>query len=499
MSDLCSEKGKIESAKITDHTHYSHPTEGKQILLTDFTEKNKTAKNKLDAAPAVAAAANPKWAKQEDALRNEEDISESGRIFFRNLAYTVCEADLRAVFEPFGPVAECNLPIDVVTRAIKGFGTVTFVMPEHAVRAFSELDGTIFHGRLFHLIPGKSRDDDDEAAATAAADGLSFKQRKQLQQKKEAGSAHNWNTLFMGADQVANVLATTYGTSKEHVLDAATGGSGAAVRLALGETEIIIEMKAFLERNDVVLDAFEPAAQVRRSGTVIVAKNLPAGTTARELQPLFGKFGPLGRLVLPPSGVTALVEFLEPTEARAAFRKLAYSKFKTLPLYLEWAPEGAFRTKATQALAELPDNPFEKSAAETEQVAKINAFADSRRAEHAEKERQLAAANEAAAAADADLADDTPAEPETTLFLRNLNFATREPAIRQHFAVLGKIHSVQVALKKDPDNPQKPISLGYGFIQFKRKATAERALQEMQFTQIEGNKVELKRSDRTLQ
>lgn len=442
------------------------------------------------------AAANPKWAKQEDALRNEEDISESGRIFFRNLAYTVCEADLRAVFEPFGPVAECNLPIDVVTRAIKGFGTVTFVMPEHAVRAFSELDGTIFHGRLLHLIPGKSRDDE---ALDAEADGLSFKQRKQLQQKKEAGSAHNWNTLFMGADQVANVLASTYATSKEHVLDAATGGSGAAVRLALGETEIIIEMKAFLERNDVVLDAFEPSTQMKRSGTVIVAKNLTAGTTARELQPLFGKFGLLGRLVLPPSGVTALVEFLEPTEARAAFRKLAYSKFKTLPLYLEWAPEGTFRTAATKALEQLPDNPFEKSAAEVEQTAKINAFSDSRRAEHAEKEREQAEKNAAAAAADAEIADDTPAEADTTLFLRNLNFATREPAIRQHFAALGKIHSVQVALKKDPDNPQRPISLGYGFIQFKRKETAERALQELQFTQIEGNKVELKRSDRTLQ
>lgn len=394
------------------------------------------------------------------------------------------------------------MPVDAVTRSIKGFGTVTFVLPEHAVRAFSELDGTIFHGRLFHLIPGKNRDA-DELLDAEEANGLSFKQKKALKQRKEAGSSHNWNTLFMGADQVANVLARSYDTSKEHVLDTATGGSGAAVRLALGETEIVAEMKEFLERNDVQLDAFAAALPKKRSGTVIVAKNLPAGTTARELQPLFEKFGPLGRLVLPPSGVTALVEFLEPSEARAAFRKLAYSRFKNLPLYLEWAPDDAFRTKATTALAALPENPFEKTAAEeaTEKAgrAKVNAFADERRAEHAERERQEAEVSAAAAAEADEIADETEPEEGTTLFLRNLNFTTREPTVRQHFANLGKIHTIQVAMKKDPDNPQQPISLGYGFIQFKLRETCERVLQTMQFTTIDGNKVELKRSDRTLQ
>lgn len=87
-------------------------------MFTDFTEKNKQAKNKLEPA-AEPLPKNPKWAKQEESMKNEEDISESGRIFYRNLAYTVVENDLREVFEPYGPVAEVNLPIDPVTRAIK--------------------------------------------------------------------------------------------------------------------------------------------------------------------------------------------------------------------------------------------------------------------------------------------------------------------------------------------------------------------------------------------
>lgn len=449
-------------------------------------------------AAAAAASKNPKWAKQEDALKTEEDISESGRIFFRNLPYTVVESDLRQVFEPYGPVVELNLPIDSVTRTVKGFGTVTFVMPEHAVRAFNELDGTIFHGRLLHLIPAKAKDDipDEEAEA-----GLSFKQKKELKQRRLAGSAHNWNTLFMGADAVANVLAKSYGTTKEHILDTSAGGSSAAVRLALGETEIILQMKKFLEENDVQLDVFNDAvAAKKRSGTVILAKNLPANTEHSDLQPLFAKFGLISRIVLPPSGVSALIEFLEPTEARAAFKRLAYSKFKNLPLYLEWAPDGTFRTPGTKAMA---DKMVAKEQAPPPVVGRVNVFAK-RPTESAPPSNESTkddGAKEQKQEEEADEVDDTPPELGTTIFLRNLNFKTREPTIRQHFRAVsgGRIHMIQVAMKKDPDNPQRPISLGYGFIQFKRKETAEKVLTDMQFTQIDGNQVELKRSDRTLQ
>lgn len=55
-------------------------------------------------------------------------------------------------------------------------------------------------------------------------------------------------------------------------------------------------------------------------------KNLPAGTQVSELQEVFGRFGDLGRVLLPEGGITAIVEFTEPTEAKQAFRKLAYTK-----------------------------------------------------------------------------------------------------------------------------------------------------------------------------
>lgn len=483
---------------------------GKQVILIDFTEKNKEAtlrKDDPDSAKTEKSNKNPKWAKQEEALKNEEDISESGRIFFRNLSYTVNEEQLQELFEKYGPVTDISLPIDPVTRKIKGFGTVTFVMPENAVQAFSELDGSTFHGRLLHLIPGKSRDDDDDNVNT---ENMSFKQKKELEMKKTAGSSHNWNTLFLGANAVANTLAKNYQTTKEQILDTAGGGSSAAVRLALGETELIIEMRKFLEANDVVLDAFNQAPK-KRSKTVILVKNLPADTQISDIQPIFSKFGLLGRIVLPPSGITAIVEFLDASEAKKAFSKLAYTKFKNLPLYLEWAPENTFKSAATKALENIK---VEEKKDVDAKASKSNPFA---KENHGKNEKGFTqpqpdedpiesyvvnditpSDNNKNNNEESD-EDDTEPEPGTTLFLRNLKFGTQVETIREHFRHIGKIHHIQIATKKDPDNPRNKISLGYGFIQFKKKNSAEKALKTMSITNIDGNSVELKRSDRTLQ
>lgn len=43
-----------------------------------------------------------RWAKEGEALKHEEDIVESGRIFFRNLSYATTEDDIQKLFEKFG-------------------------------------------------------------------------------------------------------------------------------------------------------------------------------------------------------------------------------------------------------------------------------------------------------------------------------------------------------------------------------------------------------------
>ncbi len=77
------------------------------------------------------------------------------------------------------------MPLDRLTRKIKGFGFVSYLLPEHATKAFNELDGTIFQGRMLHLLPSKSK---DEISDNDPNNASSYKKAKALKQKKTAGN-----------------------------------------------------------------------------------------------------------------------------------------------------------------------------------------------------------------------------------------------------------------------------------------------------------------------
>ena len=103
----------------------------------------------LDQNSREIEAKESKWKRQEATLEElDETIGQSGRIFVRNLAYSVTEDEIEALFKPFGPLTEVNVPIDKMTKKVKGFAFVTFVIPENAVQAFTKLDGTDFQGEL---------------------------------------------------------------------------------------------------------------------------------------------------------------------------------------------------------------------------------------------------------------------------------------------------------------------------------------------------------------
>ena len=88
-------------------------------------------------------------------------------------------------------------------------------MPENAVKAYTQLDGTTFQGRLLHLIPGKAKLSEEELAEkegiTLENGTSSFKKSKSAKEKAKAQSSHNWNTLFLGSSAVADLMADRYG------------------------------------------------------------------------------------------------------------------------------------------------------------------------------------------------------------------------------------------------------------------------------------------------
>lgn len=86
-----------------------------------------------------------------------------------------------------------------------------------------------------------------------------------------------------------------------------------------------------------------------------------------------------------------------------------------------------------------------------------------------------------------------------TIHVTKFLVCTKFIVLFQHFKKCGQIHYVTVALKKDPKNPGNFLSMGYGFIQFKHKASADKALKTLQQSVIDGYSLELKRSNRTIQ
>uniref|UniRef100_A0A8C9W8N0 RNA binding motif protein 19 n=1 Tax=Scleropages formosus TaxID=113540 RepID=A0A8C9W8N0_SCLFO len=253
----------------------------------------------------------------------EEEVSESGRLFVRNLPYTCNERELSDIFAQYGPLAEVHFPIDGLTKKPKGFAFVTYMIPEHAVRALAELDGHVFQGRMLHILPSTLKKEKAEQDPSGPGSS-SFKKQRDAKQKAGSTSSHNWNTLFLGTNAVADAIAEKYSTTKSQVLDHESQGS-LAVRMALGETQIVQETRQFLLDNHICLDSFSQAAGPR-SNAVLLVKNLPAGVKVSELEAVFSPHGSLGRVLLPPSGLTAIVEFLEFSEAKRAFTRLAYTK-----------------------------------------------------------------------------------------------------------------------------------------------------------------------------
>ena len=175
----------------------------------------------------------------------------------------------------------------------------------------------------------------------------------------------------------------------------------AAVKLALAETHIIQETKSFLESNGVNLSALSSETRVPRSDNTILVKNIPYGTTAEQIRELFEPHGQLQRVLVPPAGTMALVEFADGDEGRKAFKAVAYRRLGNSIIYLEKGPIGMFI-----ASEEAPTQPVTASAIKPVTIADQEASAQA-------EEPSLAAG--------------------TTLFVKNLSFSTTSDRLTLRF------------------------------------------------------------------
>ncbi|KAF2368890.1 RNA recognition motif domain [Trinorchestia longiramus] len=421
-----------------------------------------------DTAAVQHKAGSAPWSEAQQRLDQAEPVAESGKLFVRNLSYLVSENDLREKFSKFGEIVDLELPVCKQTRKLKGFATVSFLQPRSAVLAMNALDGTDLQGRVLHVLPALSQEQVDQMNPFKS----SFKQQKAQEQKATAGSWHNWNTLFVSSAAVVDIMAKKHNKTKEQILDN-EGNQSAAVTLALGETQIVDETRRFLEDNGVSVEAFSDPT-VARSDTVLLVKHLPAGTKATDVAELCAKFGELGRVVMPPSGVTCVVEFLSATEAKRALKNLSYKRFGPSPLYLERAPVKTFCTDtppARPADVQAPQDESDESAKRKRENSECDDESDT------EQKTTAKPAGEP--------------EPHTTLYVQNLPLDSTEDDIKKWVKDLENMeHVVKSRIPVIPFGALKRTFLqkhhsgeynngGYGFVEFLNLEDAKRALEAL--------------------
>ncbi|GBB91356.1 hypothetical protein RclHR1_01860010 [Rhizophagus clarus] len=390
----------------------------------------------------------------------EESIGETGRLFVRNLPYICTEDDLRREFVKFGPLAEIHLPLDKETKKQKGFAYVLYHIPEHAVKAFIELDNKFFMGRLLHILPSREKPQSHDSDPSK----WNLKKQREMKLKAQATSDFNWNTLYMNSDSIAESIANRLNIKKSDILDPESDNMSA--RLALAETHIIQETKAYLAENGIFLESF---GKKERSNNVILVKNISYSATKEDLQQLFGWYGEIGRIIMPPAQTLAVIEFLHPTEAKNAFKNLAYKKFKGVPLYLEMAPDNVFKND------------------------------DSKEDESSKQEKNKVLSSTDLVEPTLNVDDDNidvNSEVSVTLFVKNISFDTTEEGLRNTFKNTPGMKSAKIKMKNDPKNPGKKLSMGFGFIEYDNIKNAKNALKVMQNYELDGHALQLKFSNR---
>jgi multiple RNA-binding domain-containing protein 1 len=375
-------------------------------------------------------------------IQASDDEPDVKRLFIRNLAFTCSKDSLLELFSPFGTVDSIHIPLSKESKFPKGIAFLTFETANSALDAYENLDGTIFQGRLLHILPAKKSQTTIPSESTT---------------KKEVPIAPH-NPLFMKESNTTQSMALHLGIKKEDFLTPNNGSL--AVRLAVSEASLVNLQKKHLEDNGVNLEVLEMISDPNtpKSDTCLVCKNIPPGTAEDELSRLMGKYGRLCRFVFSANSSIAICEYIDSSEAKKAYSSLLGSNFRSQPLMLSWSPVGTFREEAINSL---------KTKASSSKLTQP---------EHENNAKGF------------------------SLYVKNLSFHTSEQALlnflKANLSSSNKIRSVRIPKKQslsknsESGNSLEPLSLGFGFVEFETSEACKLALDKLQGTVLDGHQLE---------
>ncbi len=173
-------------------------------------------------------------------------------------------------------------------------------------------------------------------------------------------------------------------------------------------------------------------------------------------------------MLVPPAGTIAVVEFERPDEASKGFLAVSYRRLGNSVIYLEKGPLGMFTD--------------DSSAVNAQSEASTSALPVVKVAEQATGEAATAEEDEVPSIAGG-----------TTLYVKNLSFATTHQRFEKMFQHLPSFAFARIQTKADPKRPDGPrLSMGYGFVGFKDVEGAKGALKAMQGFVLDGHALHVK-------
>lgn len=395
--------------------------------------------------------------------KNIDKIMVTGRLFLRNILYSSTEEDFKKLFRPFGSLVEVHIAVDTNGKS-KGFAYIHFENPKDAVKAYIELDKQIFQGRLLHILPGEAKK--EHKLDEFELKNMPLKKQRLLKKKHEASKMDfSWNSLYMNTDAVMESVANQLGISKNELIDPTNSSSG--VKQALAEAHVIGDVRSYFESKGVDLTKF---SEKERDDRVILVKNFQYGTTKEEIGELFAAYGELNRILMPPAGTIAIIEFRDPQPARIAFNKLSFRRLGKSIIYLEKGPKDLFTKPADK------NDQFEAVEKVVEINDNSNNIIDGTSKEGDDEELELG--------------------PTVSIFIKNLNFKTTNANLSEIFRPYPGFLLTVIKTKPDPKNPGKLQSMGFGFAEFKTKEQANAALKALNGYVLDGHRLLLKISNR---
>ncbi|XP_055389093.1 uncharacterized protein LOC129618349 [Condylostylus longicornis] len=365
------------------------------------------------------------WLKEQSASKPNEDVEMSsvekpsdeasmetlgdvGRLMLLNLPYSMTKDELKECLSSYGELSEIHLCRDEDGLQNKGRAFVTFTFPEHAVKALPKIHHSIIQGRVVRAFPAQPKKEPlvvEKVAGGKKKASSSYKRQLEEKLKQRAEDVKTWNLLYVSANAATDAIAEQMGLEKRDILGAGLDSAlddrndSVAARVALGETQLIQQTKQWLKKEGINISAFE-----------------------RKV-----------RYCLAPSGTVAVVQFMEADHARSAFKRTAYSRFKNVPLFVEWAPLDIFNSpKPTTAVSLAAQSNVVDKEEESEKLKRLLDEEDARKIKH------------------------------VSLFIKNLSFETTEEQLAEAFSEAKGFVRATIAKKKSVNAAGGSVSLSMG-------------------------------------